>query len=232
MPERDETRGANPIRRGAFLRRIAAAAGACPLLAAVAEAEQSGFRLLDQPKIKRDFADKRSYKVLFVAHCLLNMNARMHQCANFWPDSVHPIVAFCMEHGIGLVQMGCPETMTMGLGRDKDDPPQEYLRQALEMEPSRKIMRHLAAQTVYQMKEYRFQGFKVLGVIGSEGSPSCGVTTTHDLKNEPGQGQGVYIEELRAQMKEAGLDIPVLGNLDGEEEKTLAWLKSVDSEHK
>lgn len=227
MPKSENITGSAPIRRGAFLRRVAAAAGACPLLAAVAQAEESGFRLLDKPKIKRDFADKRSYKVLFVAHCQLNMNARMHQCANFWPDSVHPLVAFCLEHGIGLAQMGCPEMMTVGLGRDKDDPPQDYLRQALESRPAREIIRALAAQTVYQMKEYRFQGFKVLGVIGSEGSPSCGVTTTHDLKNEPGAGQGVYIEELRAQMKAAGLDIPVIGNLDGEEEKTLAWLEEI-----
>ncbi len=217
------------IKRGAFLRRITAAVGACPLLAAVAQADESGFRLLGHPRIKRDFADKRSYKVLFVAHCMLNMNARMHQCANVWPDSVHPLVRFCMEHGVGMAQMPCPELMTVGLGRDRDEPQQDYLRQALEMEPSRVIMRRFAADTVFQMKEYLFQGYKVLGVVGNDGSPSCGVAQTHDLQNKPGPGQGVYIEELRALMAKEGLTIPVIGNVDGQEEKTLAWLKSVDS---
>jgi len=82
---------------------------------------------------------------------------------------------------------------------------------------------------VFQMKEYLFQGYKVLGVVGNDGSPSCGVAQTHDLQNKPGPGQGVYIEELRALMAKEGLTIPVIGNVDGQEEKTLAWLKSVDS---
>jgi predicted secreted protein len=225
MPDNKRSFLNDSIGRGAFLRKVSAAVAACPLLAAMARADENGFRLLDHPHIKRDFADKRSYKVLFLAHCQLNMNARMHQCANFWPDSVHPLVSFCLEHGIGMAQMSCPEMMTVGLGRDRDDPSQDYLRQALDSRPAREIIRALAAQTIYQMKEYRFQGFKVLGVVGSEGSPSCGVTTTHDLQNKPGPGQGVYIEELRAMMAKEGLDIPVIGNMDGQEEKTLAWLE-------
>lgn len=214
------------MNRAAFIRSLAAAGGACPLVAAVSRASQDGgFRLLDHPRRKRDFADKRSYKVIFIAHCMLNMNARMHQCSNVWSSAVHPIIDFCRQRDIGMMQMPCPEFLTVGLGRDRDDPEQDHLRQALEMPVSREIIRKLAEQMVFQMKEYDYQGYRIVAIIGNDGSPSCGVDLTHDLQNKPGPGTGIFIEELRDLLKAEGLDIPFKGNLDGEEEKTLAWLE-------
>ena len=136
----------------------------------------------------------------------------MHNCATY-PAAVKPVVDFCLEHDIGIVQMPCPELLVMGLGRDRDDPEQEYLCQALRMPLARKRIRKLAEQVVFQMKEYRFQGFTMLGVLGSNGSPSCGVERTAypDPKKRFGPGEGVFIEELKALMKKEGLDLEFKG---------------------
>jgi len=184
------------------------------------------FHLLDHPRHKRDFDDCRSYKVIFLAHCITNMNARMHKCATF-PAAVKPIVEFCLEHDIGMIQLPCGELMVTGLGRDRDEPEQEYLRQALEMPVARTRIRQLAEQVVFQMKEYRFQGFTMLGVLGKNGSPTCGVETTAfpDPEKRFGPGQGVFIQELELLIKEAGLEIPVKGFDDAKPEESVDWIR-------
>jgi predicted secreted protein len=219
--------GLCPIKRSAFLQTLTGSGLLLPLLpAGVSGANpEKKFRLLDHPRRKRDFGDLRSRKVIFLAHCQVNMNARMHRCANVFPASSGPVVRCCLEHELGIVQMPCPELMVTGLGRDRDEPEQEFLRQALEMPESRRRIRELAAQVVFQMTEYRFQDFSLIGVLGSENSPSCGVTRTADLANRFVPGQGVFIRELRSLMQKQGLDLPFKGVEDEKAEEAAAWIE-------
>jgi len=217
-----------PIKRACFFKSICGA-GLISTLASFSRTfgkEEKPFRLLDHPRHRRDFSDGRSKKVIFLAHCIANQNARMHNCATY-PAAVKPVVDFCLEHDIGIVQMPCPELLVMGLGRDRDDPEQEYLCQALRMPLARKRIRKLAEQVVFQMKEYRFQGFTMLGVLGSNGSPSCGVERTAypDPKKRFGPGEGVFIEELKALMKKEGLDLEFKGLDDKKWQEALSWVR-------
>ena len=65
--------------------------------------------LVDYPRIKRNFdTDGRSKTVVFLAHCILNQNARDRGAADF-PAMMEPIVEFLREHKVGMIKMGCRE---------------------------------------------------------------------------------------------------------------------------
>ena len=224
-------RAAKKITRHSFIKKCSLTGLFLPLVSCTSgERAESGpvnkFRLLDHPRHQRDFGDIRSKKIIFLANCILNMNTRMHRCANFFSAANKPILQFCLDHELGMAQMPCPELMVTGLGRDRDEPEVEYLRTALEMPVSREGIRRLAEQVVFEMKEYRFQGFEMIAVLGNDGSPSCGVERTAfpDSESRFGPGRGVFIQELQALMKEAGIEVPFKGIDDDKAEEAVAWL--------
>ena len=155
-----------------------------------------------------DFGDGRSMKVVFVPHCALNQNARLAKCAEV-PASVTGLIGGLMEREIGIVQLPCAELVVLGLDRAHIQ-----IRSGLDSRPARRWLRRLARQVVYQIEQYRRCGVKVLGVLGKNGSPACGVEMT--WKAEYGPGSGSFIEELQAELAERGIDVPVTGMVDGE----------------
>jgi hypothetical protein len=59
---------------------------------------------------KRDWnGDIRSGKVIFVAHCVLNQNARMVNVADF-PAMHDQLCDYLQKSQVGIIQMPCPET--------------------------------------------------------------------------------------------------------------------------
>lgn len=169
-----------------------------------------------------DFRDCRSMKVVLVPHCALNQNARLATCAEL-PCAVAELVQGLMDRGIGVVQMPCPELMLIGLDREH-----VQIRSALESRPARVALRQMARDLVYQIAEYQKCGVKVLGVLGKNGSPSCGVEMT--WRAEYGPGSGAFIEELQAELKEQGINVPVVGMVDSEPRAALdvvdGWLQA------
>jgi len=162
-----------------------------------------------------DFNDCRSMKVAFVSHCLLNQNARLARCAEL-PSGVTEVVTGLMAREIGVVQMPCPELMGIGLDREK-----WQIRSALESRPARAACRAMAKDVAYQIAQYLACGVTVLGVLGKDGSPSCGVARTSCPQGQC-DGMGVFIEELAAELAEQGLDVPVVGTMDAEPGAALA----------
>lgn len=59
------------------------------------------------------FADGRSRKVVFLAHCLLNQNAISDGTA-VYPAAFRELVQFFLEHQVGIVQLPCPELCCLG----------------------------------------------------------------------------------------------------------------------
>jgi len=168
-----------------------------------------------------DFRDARSMKAVLVPHCELNQNARLAACAER-PAAVTEVVAGLMERQIGLIQMPCPELMVIGLDREHVN-----IRSALESRPARAALRAMARDLVYQIRQYLAGGVRVLGVIGKNGSPSCGVDET--WRFERGPGRGAFIEELAAELGEQGVDLPIAGGLDTEPDKILAIVDAWDA---
>jgi len=131
---------------------------------------------------------ERSRKIALIAHCLLNVNAKVEGLAEY--RGVHPVVGALSERDFGIVQLPCPEMTALGMKRwgqtiEQYDTPfyQEHCAQ-------------LADEVARQVREYVRCGYQVGPLVGVQGSPSCGVTTTRS-----GDWGGHYDEERMAAMR-------------------------------
>lgn len=176
---------------------------------------ESGFHGRD--KNKRDWrGDNRSGRVIFVSHCILNQNARIVHEGDF-PAMFEPLVEYLKMKQVGLIQMPCIELYVLGLGRFD-------VRVGMESPAGMKRLERIIDDQIFTMKEYLFQGFEIIGILGKQGSPSCGVTRTW-LDNLQQDGQGVWIRELKKRLIREKLDIPVHGVADFEQDATINWLE-------
>jgi len=147
------------------------------------------------------FNDRRSKRIVIVAHCLLNQNSISDGTADC-PGQFDEVVDLIISNRIGLIQLPCPELTCLGLDRKDPDGGKRSLlmentriRNLLREKDNMERLRHRAEEIAAQVQEYRSYGFDVLGVIGINRSPSCGVeTTTKD--NAEVEGQGVFVELL------------------------------------
>lgn len=197
--------------------------------------------------------DRRSRHVVFLSHCVLNENTRYlggacrHCC-------VREVVERCMDRGLGMVQMPCPEQEVWGgvlkrkmlrlygTGRAGRRVVRVLLPGALLY--VRFAYRALARSVAARIDDYSRSGFTVVGVVGIDGSPTCGVRTTIDVagfaeemasvdpatfsveaqndmvRRHAVPGRGMFIQELSRALRARGLRVPLLahdlfGELDG-----------------
>ncbi|HSL76370.1 MAG TPA: hypothetical protein VK867_05455 [Candidatus Limnocylindrales bacterium] len=140
---------------------------------------------------RHNLRDARGGRVILVAHCLLNENVRYLGGARR-PGVVDEFVDAVQASGVGICQMACPEQrawggvlkrrMLLGFGADADRP---FLLRTLVawlfVAYTRWRYDRLAAHVVAEVADYRHAGFDVVGIVGVDGSPSCGVRLTLDL---------------------------------------------------
>jgi len=119
---------------------------------------------------------------------LLNENVRYPRGATC-PGAVPKLVTRCVERGVGLCQIPCPELRAWG-GVRKRQLLRLYGLRPLRYRPVRRaalavatvwtrvVYRRLARRVAGEIAEYIDSGFDVVGVGGS---PSCGVHSTLDL---------------------------------------------------
>lgn len=155
--------------------------------------------------------DERARKVIFIAHCWLNINTRFPQGAAF-PGANTPLIKTMLDSGLGIIQMPCPEYHALGL--------EKYDYGKVILEPLREKFREVAQVVVTQIKDYLAFGFDIVGILGMNPSPSCGVNvskgkgtmlgTSRDTSEK--EENGIYIDELKKLLNENGLeDIPIFG---------------------
>jgi hypothetical protein len=202
----------------------------------------------------RRLADGRGRRVVFLAHCLLNENTRYlgGACA---AGCVPEVVGQCLAHGVGMVQLPCPEEAAWGGvlkrrllagygGRRTLHDRLRLLLLPLFLLSTRLVYRRLARRAARQIADYLAAGFAVVGVVGIDGSPSCGVARTLDLRRAAGlaarldpaamtvarvnaivrqcvaDGEGLFTAALRQELRRRGRVVPFLahdliGELDG-----------------
>jgi predicted secreted protein len=174
------------------------------------------------------FQDKRSKRVIFVSHCLLNQNAMIDGLACY-PGVFREAVDAMLASGCGIVQLECPEMRVLGLDRkvDINDPrttgsEDTRVRILMEKRSGRSCCRKMADKVVYQIEQYLRSGFVVAGVLGINASPTCGVETSWSDGTEV-PGAGVFIQELQKSLVRHNLKVPVCGiNLNDPEQATNA----------
>lgn len=162
------------------------------------------------------FDDARSKRVILVAHCVLNQNSISDGTADF-PGSDRALVELLLAAKVGIVQLPCPELMCLGLDRGNPDGAacpllveNSRIRRAMARRSAERKLESLARSVVYQVAEYRKHGFEVLGIVGINRSPSCGVETTSQSNREVA-GRGVFMEALSGELRRSGLRVRMLG---------------------
>lgn len=204
--------------------------------------------------LKRRLADRRSGRVILLSHCLLNENTRYLGGA-CRPGVIREIIERCIERDLGIVQMPCPEErawggvskklMLMAYG-SKGTAAYRFLAPLVPLFVvyTKMVYRMAAKETVYRIRDYKNSGLSVAGIVGIDGSPSCGVTKTLDLARSfdmvagidlPSvtmeemnflirscviSGEGFFINALRGELAAKGLTTPffshdLIAELDG-----------------
>ncbi|PLX88026.1 MAG: hypothetical protein C0618_05310 [Desulfuromonas sp.] len=161
---------------------------------------------------------KRSKKILIVCHCLLNANAKVYplaSCGGVYTQAVGDSVA----EGVGLLQLPCPETVYLGINR------WGMTREQYDTPHFRESCREMLKPSIAQIKSFANAGYQLIGIIGMDGSPNCGVSRTCmgysggeinvegivEAQRENllfSSGKGVFIEVLSTMLDEEQIDIP------------------------
>lgn len=177
-------------------------------------------------------------KILFVAHCILNTAAKvvMYEAEDMAAEEAlrRRFVHAATDAGIQLVQMPCPEFTLYGARRwghtsEQFDNPFFHAH-----------CRELLQPLMPELEEYLAnpERFEVLGFLGVDGSPSCGVKYTctgpwggnlsgrGDLPGVIAQaslkdGPGVLFRLLGQMLAEKGLALPLEGLFAPEPERAM-----------
>lgn len=162
------------------------------------------------------FNDGRSKKVVFIAHCLLNQNSISDGTA-VYPAAFKEVIGFFLDSDIGIVQMPCPELNCLGLDRGNiygaDSPVVQEntrIRHEMTQPDAYERLQVLVDHVINQILEYNKYGFEVVGIVGANRSPNCGIDTTSD-HNEEIEGMGVFMSELNRRLEKEKIHIPMVG---------------------
>jgi len=178
------------------------------------------------------FTDARSKKVVLLAHCILNQNSISDGTADF-PSQVKKVVQFFLKNKIGIIQMPCPELMCLGLDRGDVHGAERpvvventRIRTSLNKPNSKKKLQPLVKQTIHQIKEYKKNGFSILGVVGINRSPSCGINTT-SMNDKEVSGQGVFMKALQEELKKEKINLKFVGIKTSKMKETMNSIKEM-----
>jgi predicted secreted protein len=150
--------------------------------------------------------------VAFVAHCLLNQNAKVYGGARC-PGVYSPLVDALRADGWRIEQMPCPELAFAGLNRFW------AVREQYDTAAYRRHCRRIAAAVAGAIDVHVREGREVV-LVGIEGSPSMGVCITSSDPHRGGRpewpegseelapGQGILMEELRHELTSRGIAEP------------------------
>lgn len=167
-------------------------------------------------------------KVLFVAHCVLNTASKvvMDENEDMQKEAAlrKRLLKMAVEKDIQFIQLPCPEFTLYGSKR------WGHVSDQFDNGFFRKHCKSLLELPLMEMEEYLANPdrFGVLGFVGIEGSPSCGVnlTCTGPWGSSKSTGQewaeivdqcrmvnkpGVLIQVLIEELNKRGIDIPIYG---------------------
>lgn len=164
---------------------------------------------------------KRSRKIIMLCHCILNCNSKVEGCSTYC-GAMPEITAAIMDSGIGMLQLPCPELTMYGIKR------WGHVKDQFDTPYYRSHCRKLFMPYLDQIQDYKKNGYEVVGILGIDGSPSCGVRKTcsgnwggefsenPDLKGtldsvEMTDSEGVFIEEVAALLKSSSINLPFIG---------------------
>lgn len=146
----------------------------------------------------------------------MNQNAKIDRCA-YYPGAMCEVTQLLMDAGIGIIQMPCPELLHLGLDRqverNKDntiESEDDRVAMLMNADQAKHLCANIAKDLVHQIKQYQLNDFSVAGVLGINGSPTCGVETAWGNGVEIKQC-GVLINAINEECARRGIVLPIRG---------------------
>ncbi|MEW6441326.1 MAG: hypothetical protein AB1640_10375 [bacterium] len=193
-----------------------------------------------------DFTDERGKRVVFLNNCLLNQLSRGPGVA-FRKAASTELVRILLDNEVSIQQLPCLECMGFGgVSRKTIDPyfpilshslkhgwyPFFQLLSKVRLALYGRLCKREAVKVADRMADYIAGGFTILGVVGINDSPTCGVTRTTNLieftrlmavAGETGKnpkdigfeiledGTSYFIGALKKELKKRALGVQVIG---------------------
>lgn len=126
--------------------------------------------------------------IIAVSHCILNKYSKVESTSSRNPDIIK-LLSYILEKDIGIIQLPCPEMHMYGVKR------WGHVKEQFDTPFFRETSRKLLKPIVQQVKDYINNEYKLIGIIGIEGSPSCGAF--HTCKSMEWGGEFKDIELIR-----------------------------------
>ncbi|MFA5576764.1 MAG: CD3072 family TudS-related putative desulfidase [Tissierellaceae bacterium] len=169
---------------------------------------------------------QREKKIVVLSHCILNANSKVEGLSQYG-GILRDYIDMLADKAIGIIQLPCPEMILYGIkrwGHVKDQFHTPFFRQQ---------SRIMLEPIVQQLRNYVDFGYEIVGVIGIDGSPSCGVnfTCSGDFGGEISDitdmdkvrdslrdvnEMGVFMEEFKRLLEDEKLDIRFLAIDEGD----------------
>jgi predicted secreted protein len=133
-----------------------------------------------------------------------------------------PLVQALLEQNTGILQLPCPEHTFLGISR------LGQTKEQYDTLPYRQHCERILEPIIESIKDYQANHYRILGVVGIKGSPSCGIVHTYSDKGKGGgsfRGSGVFIEVLKEMLRRNKLE---LAFVEMDEENVYEGLKKVE----
>jgi len=152
--------------------------------------------------------DNRSLRCVFLAHCLLAQCVRANGLAKYYRGPVTPVIEFCLQHEINMMQFPCPETLFPS--NHTGVPREPHGKSYYERLGFRDYCRSIARDQAAYIKKIGDSGLNVLGIIGMDFSPACAVNYINRGRRIIRE-RGILIEELDGELFRLGISVPFIG---------------------
>lgn len=117
--------------------------------------------------------------IVLLSHCILNNFSKVKN--NKACEDMSALIEWLLKNKIGLIQLKCPETHLYGLKR------WGHVREQFDTVHYRKVSREIIAELIDEVREYLNNNYRLLAVVGIDGSPSCGIQYSCSSKNWGGE---------------------------------------------
>jgi len=145
--------------------------------------------------------DARGRRFVAVIECILNQNARDDGAACS-PAMNFRLLELCHTHGVGVLQMPCPEIHALGFARQRA--PGENIRAALNTETCIERCAALAHDVTERIEVYLAQGYELVAILGGNPeSPGCAI---HHGSDGLCECSGLFMRQLQAEFRQRGRD--------------------------
>lgn len=160
----------------------------------------------------------RSRKIFIVAHCVLNVNSKVEGISPY-TSMMREVIDILQDRKYGIIQLPCPELLLYGIRR------WGHAKEQFDTPAFRNHCRRIFEPVLDQIVHYLKNGYSIGGIIGIDGSPSCGVNMTWSApewkgnmnnsticgvleKGSVSSGSGIFIEEIKSMLFGENIDIP------------------------